>query len=121
MSKTCDLCKFRIRDNTILFSLIMCCMNNFAYVMILYFCQAGMRTGDRVWRMPLFQHYAKQVTESHLADVNNVSTAGRMGSACTAAAFLHVSHQVGVFSQQADCIHKSFGTRKHSASCSHTC
>jgi aminopeptidase len=50
--------------------------------------QAGGRTGDRVWRMPLFRHYTKQVTESHLADVNNIGTSGRYGGACTAAAFL---------------------------------
>ncbi|VDI02207.1 cytosol aminopeptidase [Mytilus galloprovincialis] len=35
--------------------------------------KAGSRTGDRVWRMPLLQHYSKQVTESQLADVNNVA------------------------------------------------
>jgi len=50
--------------------------------------QAGGRTGDRVWRMPLFKHYTKQVTECHLADVNNIGTSGRYGGACTAAAFL---------------------------------
>lgn len=50
--------------------------------------KAGGRTGDRVWRMPLFNHFTKQVTESRLADVNNISTAGRWGGACTAAAFL---------------------------------
>jgi len=47
-------------------------------------------TGDRVWRMPLFNHYTKQVTESQLADINNIGTAGRAGGACTAAAFLKV-------------------------------
>ncbi|XP_013778400.1 cytosol aminopeptidase-like [Limulus polyphemus] len=50
--------------------------------------QAGMRTGDRVWRMPLFQHYTKQVTESHLADLNNVGKHNRQAGSCTAAAFL---------------------------------
>lgn len=49
---------------------------------------AGMRTGDRMWRMPLFRHYSKQVTDSVLADVNNIGKAGRQGGACTAAAFL---------------------------------
>nr|XP_023655234.1 cytosol aminopeptidase [Paramormyrops kingsleyae] len=45
-------------------------------------------TGDRVWRMPLFQHYTRQVTESQLADLNNVGKYSRSGGACTAAAFL---------------------------------
>ena len=53
--------------------------------------QAGGKTGDRVWRMPLFKHYTKQVTEAHLADLNNIGSGGRMGGACTAAAFLRVS------------------------------
>ena len=47
-------------------------------------------TGDRVWRMPLFQHYSKQVTESKLADVNNIGKLARSGGSCTAAAFLKV-------------------------------
>merc|ERR1711976_116201 len=34
--------------------------------------KAGGRTGDRVWRMPLFKHFTKQITESQLADVNNI-------------------------------------------------
>uniref|UniRef100_A0A673FYT6 Cytosol aminopeptidase n=1 Tax=Sinocyclocheilus rhinocerous TaxID=307959 RepID=A0A673FYT6_9TELE len=45
-------------------------------------------TGDRVWRMPLFQHYTKQITESALADLNNIGKYSRSGGACTAAAFL---------------------------------
>ncbi|KAM9329859.1 cytosol aminopeptidase [Gastrophryne carolinensis] len=45
-------------------------------------------TGDRVWRMPLFDHYSKQVTESAIADLNNVGKYSRAGGACTAAAFL---------------------------------
>ncbi|KAI0221061.1 Cytosol aminopeptidase [Lamellibrachia satsuma] len=49
--------------------------------------KAGSRTGDRVWRMPLFKHYTKQITESQLADLNNIG-GGREGGACTAAAFL---------------------------------
>ncbi|CAL8272241.1 unnamed protein product [Gadus morhua 'NCC'] len=49
--------------------------------------QASMVTGDRVWRMPLFQHYTRQVTDSQLADLNNVGSS-RSGGACTAAAFL---------------------------------
>ncbi|KAM9315195.1 cytosol aminopeptidase isoform 2-T2 [Pholidichthys leucotaenia] len=50
--------------------------------------RASVVTGDRVWRMPLFQHYTKQVTDSQLADVNNIGKHSRSGGACTAAAFL---------------------------------
>ncbi|XP_040274993.1 cytosol aminopeptidase [Bufo bufo] len=50
--------------------------------------EASIVTGDRVWRMPLFDHYTKQVTESALADINNVGKYSRSGGACTAAAFL---------------------------------
>ncbi|XP_066516537.1 cytosol aminopeptidase [Hoplias malabaricus] len=50
--------------------------------------KASVITGDRVWRMPLFQHYTKQVTESALADLNNIGKYSRSGGACTAAAFL---------------------------------
>ncbi|XP_018420076.1 PREDICTED: cytosol aminopeptidase [Nanorana parkeri] len=50
--------------------------------------EASAVTGDRVWRMPLFEHYSKQVTESALADLNNVGKYSRSGGACTAAAFL---------------------------------
>lgn len=54
--------------------------------------QAGSDTGDRVWRMPLFSHYTKQVTESQLADINNIGKHARSGGSCTAAAFLKVSY-----------------------------
>ncbi|KAL7855741.1 hypothetical protein AOLI_G00193450 [Acnodon oligacanthus] len=50
--------------------------------------KASVITGDRVWRMPLFQHYTRQVTESALADLNNIGKYSRSGGACTAAAFL---------------------------------
>uniref|UniRef100_A0A3B1J6V6 Cytosol aminopeptidase n=1 Tax=Astyanax mexicanus TaxID=7994 RepID=A0A3B1J6V6_ASTMX len=50
--------------------------------------KASVVTGDRVWRMPLFQHYTKQVTECALADLNNIGKYSRSGGACTAAAFL---------------------------------
>ncbi|XP_003972525.2 cytosol aminopeptidase [Takifugu rubripes] len=50
--------------------------------------KAGIVTGDRVWRMPLFQHYTRQVTDSQLADLNNIGKYSRSGGACTAAAFL---------------------------------
>lgn len=49
--------------------------------------QAGGVTGDRVWRMPLWTHFSKQVTEG-MADVNNIGKAGYGGGSCTAAAFL---------------------------------
>lgn len=47
---------------------------------------AGAWTGDRVWRMPLLQHYKDQL-KSPLADLNNISLRPGGGS-CTAAAFL---------------------------------
>lgn len=50
--------------------------------------RASVVTGDRVWRMPLFQHYTRQVTDSQLADLNNIGKYSRSGGACTAAAFL---------------------------------
>uniref|UniRef100_A0A8C9VCI6 Cytosol aminopeptidase n=1 Tax=Scleropages formosus TaxID=113540 RepID=A0A8C9VCI6_SCLFO len=50
--------------------------------------KASIVTGDRVWRMPLFQHYTKQVTDSQLADLNNIGKYSRSGGPCTAAAFL---------------------------------
>uniref|UniRef100_A0AAY5K1F7 Cytosol aminopeptidase n=3 Tax=Esox lucius TaxID=8010 RepID=A0AAY5K1F7_ESOLU len=50
--------------------------------------KASVVTGDRVWRMPLFDHYTRQVTDCHLADLNNVGKYSRSGGACTAAAFL---------------------------------
>lgn len=31
-----------------------------------------METGDCVWRMPLFEHYTRQVVDCQLADVNNI-------------------------------------------------
>ena len=49
---------------------------------------AGVRTGDRVWRMPLFNHYTKQTTDSQLADVLNIGKHAGQGGACIAAAFL---------------------------------
>ncbi|XP_056136738.1 cytosol aminopeptidase [Lampris incognitus] len=50
--------------------------------------KASVVTGDRVWRMPLYQHYTRQVTDSQLADLNNIGKYSRSGGACTAAAFL---------------------------------
>lgn len=56
---------------------------------------AGVKTGDRVWRMPLFNHYTKQTTDSQLADVLNIGKHAGQGGACIAAAFLRefVTHQ----------------------------
>ncbi|XP_040118323.1 cytosol aminopeptidase-like [Oryx dammah] len=49
--------------------------------------EASIETGDRVWRMPLFEHYRRQVIDCQLADVNNIGKY-RSAGACTAAAFL---------------------------------
>ena len=35
--------------------------------------QASHVTGDRLWRMPLYQQYLKQI-ESHVADIHNTGT-----------------------------------------------
>ncbi|KAJ7326999.1 hypothetical protein JRQ81_016758, partial [Phrynocephalus forsythii] len=43
--------------------------------------KASILTGDRVWRMPLFEHYTKQVTDCQLADLNNIGKY-RGGGAC---------------------------------------
>ena len=50
---------------------------------------SGSYTGDRVWRMPLWNIYSKQIQESRLADLNNIGSKG-VGGSCTAAAFLKV-------------------------------
>lgn len=55
--------------------------------------ESGKSTGDRVWRMPLFEHYKRQVADCHLADLNNIG-GDRMGGACTAAAFLRVHNEI---------------------------
>ncbi|XP_014280262.1 cytosol aminopeptidase [Halyomorpha halys] len=48
---------------------------------------ASIHTGDRVWRLPLWEYYEKGVTDISKSDVLNVGTT-REGSACKAAAFL---------------------------------
>lgn len=48
---------------------------------------ASIHTGDRVWRMPLWNYFQKQMCTSFRADVQNVGI-GRGGGACKAAAFL---------------------------------
>lgn len=50
--------------------------------------QAGGQTGDRVWRMPLFDVYRKMMTECDLADLNNISNRTPDGGSCSAACFL---------------------------------
>ena len=47
--------------------------------------ESSLKTGDRVWRLPLGELYDKQI-ESDFADVKN--TGGKYGGAITAAAFL---------------------------------
>ncbi|KAK7479338.1 hypothetical protein BaRGS_00029416 [Batillaria attramentaria] len=53
-----------------------------------YLQQAGAKTGDRLWRMPLFKLYKSHVTTSQLADLNNIGKYSRSAGSCTAAAFL---------------------------------
>lgn len=48
---------------------------------------ASIHTGDRVWRMPLWDFFTKQMTSSNAVDLQNVGI-GRGGEACKAAAFL---------------------------------
>ncbi|MGB0712790.1 MAG: leucyl aminopeptidase [Gammaproteobacteria bacterium] len=47
---------------------------------------AGTRTGDRAWRMPLWEEYDEQL-KSNFADMANIG--GREAGAITAASFLH--------------------------------
>ncbi|XP_028133921.2 cytosol aminopeptidase isoform X2 [Diabrotica virgifera virgifera] len=49
--------------------------------------ESGSSSGDRVWRMPLWKHFTKQVAENAAYDLNNVDK-GKGGGSCTAAAFL---------------------------------
>ncbi|XP_012062921.1 PREDICTED: cytosol aminopeptidase-like [Atta cephalotes] len=49
---------------------------------------AGTVTGDRVWRLPLWQHFTDEVTKKVKgADINNIAKC-KGGGSCTAAAFL---------------------------------
>ncbi|XP_053975412.1 cytosol aminopeptidase-like isoform X2 [Hylaeus anthracinus] len=49
---------------------------------------AGLLTGDRVWRLPLWQHFTDEMTKkTKSADVNNMAKT-KGGGACMAAAFL---------------------------------
>ncbi|XP_068083968.1 cytosol aminopeptidase-like [Anabrus simplex] len=49
---------------------------------------AGIHTGDRMWRLPLWNYFTKQVTTSTSVDIMNVGR-GKGGGAAKAAAFLH--------------------------------
>jgi aminopeptidase len=49
--------------------------------------QAGVRTGDRVWRMPVYQQYTNRM-KTDFADLNNIAKPNSGGGSCTAAAFL---------------------------------
>lgn len=49
---------------------------------------AGIQTGDRLWRMPLWEYYRQQISASNTVDLQNVGT-GIGGGACKAAAFLN--------------------------------
>lgn len=48
---------------------------------------AGVHTGDRVWRLPLWTHFKKTVRYCLPADV--CETANNLGASCRSAAFLH--------------------------------
>ncbi|XP_022904848.1 cytosol aminopeptidase-like [Onthophagus taurus] len=49
--------------------------------------KAGVITGDRVWRMPLWKFYTRKVTDYHSHDVNNRGWG--YGDPCLGAAFLN--------------------------------
>ncbi len=48
---------------------------------------AGKKTGERLWRMPLDEVWKKDM-EGTISDVQNMAKSGRWAGACTAAAFL---------------------------------
>jgi len=48
--------------------------------------KSGEETGDRIWRMPVFNSHKLKIAPAQLADINN--TGPRWGGACNAAAFL---------------------------------
>ena len=51
--------------------------------------QASVDTGDRVWRMPIWQYYADKVVKCAYADTQNIaSNAASGGGSCIAAGFL---------------------------------
>ena len=48
--------------------------------------KASGATGEKIWRMPLDEGFRREL-DSPFADIKNIGS-GRMGGACTAAAFL---------------------------------
>lgn len=55
-----------------------------------YMLAASMHTGDRVWRMPLWEHFSKHVRHHHNVDVKPVGRSRRSrGNPCKTAAFLN--------------------------------
>jgi len=50
--------------------------------------KCGRDTGDRVWRMPLYELYVNQMKDCAIADLDNLGSASPAGGACTAAGFL---------------------------------
>ncbi|KAG1680666.1 Cytosol aminopeptidase [Nymphon striatum] len=48
----------------------------------------SIETGDRVWRLPMFESYGSQLKKSTVADLNNIAQRGVGGGASVAAAFL---------------------------------
>lgn len=71
--------------------------------------KAGIITGDRVWRLPLWRFYTKKVTNYNSVDVDNKGQGH--GSSCLAAAFLQE------FIECVDWIH--FDTTGVGMNCSH--
>jgi leucyl aminopeptidase len=49
--------------------------------------KAGVKTGEKLWRMPLDDAYRKEM-DSQIADIKTLGTSGRYAGACTAAGFL---------------------------------
>lgn len=49
--------------------------------------EAGQQSGDRAWRMPVWQDY-QELLDSPFADMGNISNGGPYGGAITAACFL---------------------------------
>ena len=50
-------------------------------------CDAGEKTGEKVWNLPLTYEYNKQIS-SPIADISNIGNSGRDAGSITAAAFL---------------------------------
>lgn len=49
--------------------------------------EAGQKTGEKLWRMPLDDNYRKDM-DSAIADIKTLGSSGRYAGACTAAGFL---------------------------------